>query len=416
MGNSTTPVAQGQPDSPKDISVLMEDAINALYSREDYSDRCKKYIRSTWNQFLAYCITNGYKVYLPEYKDSFISDFSKRTPPFKQSTVVSRTRNMKMLDLYVTNGTWTKGNLDPEFPFLKEFKEFMEAQDNRLKKYGYSEVTCICIHRQTSIILRLFQSEGLTKMNDIDSSHISLYIMSLKGHAKSSLRGELSGLRVILRNAYLLEYTKEDLSVQVPRFKLGQAQSKIKIWNSEEINKVLDTVDRSSPTGKRDAAFIIIASELGMRSKDICNLKLSDIDWEACSISFSQSKVRNANVLPLNEKVGQAIIDYLHVRPQTQCDYLFVKMAPPHEKMKSFNTAFQRYVHRSGVEVPRESHYGLHSHRATVITRLLEAGVSADVAFAFAGHSDRESLPNYVRLDIEHLRECALSFEDGELI
>ena len=58
----------------------------------------------------------------------------------------------------------------------------------------------------------------------------------------------------------------------------------------------------------------------------------------------------------------------------------------------------------------------MHSQRATVATRLLEAGVSPDDIFSFLGHSDRESLHNYIRMDIEHLRECALSFEGGEFV
>ena len=163
-------------------------------------------------------------------------------------------------------------------------------------------------------------------------------------------------------------------------------------------------------------AFITIAAELGVRSKDICNLKLSDIDWELCSISFVQSKTGKPNTLPLSEKVGSAIIDYLHIRPQTKCEYLFVSLNPPYGKMKSIHSAFHRYVARSGVKVPIHAHHGLHSLRATVATKLLSADVSPDIIFSFLGHSDRESLGHYIRLDIENLRECALSFEDGDLL
>lgn len=73
--------------------------------------------------------------------------------------------------------------------------------------------------------------------------------------------------------------------------------------------KLLDTVDRASLTGLRDAAFITIASELGMRNRDILNLKLSDFDWEQCSVTFVQSKTGRVNTLPINEKTGNAIID-----------------------------------------------------------------------------------------------------------
>lgn len=64
----------------------------------------------------------------------------------------------------------------------------------------------------------------------------------------------------------------------------------------------------------------------------------------------------------------------------------------------------------------RNAHHGLHSLRATVATKLLSADVSPDIIFSFLGHSDRESLGHYIRLDIENLRECALSFEDGDLL
>ena len=170
------------------------------------------------------------------------------------------------------------------------------------------------------------------------------------------------------------------------------------------------------PRVKRDYAFIIIAAELGVRSKDICDLKLSDIDWELCSISFVQSKTHKQNTLPLSEKVGSAIIDYLRIRPQTECEYLFVSLNPPYDKMKSIHSTFHRYVARSGVKVPMNAHHGLHSLRATVATKLLSADVSPDVIFSFLGHSDRETLGHYIRLDIENLRECALSFEDGDFI
>lgn len=197
------------------------------------------------------------------------------------------------------------------------------------------------------------------------------------------MRCELSRLRKFLSYLYLLGYTSENLAPHVPEYRLGQAQSIIKIWESEEINAVLETVNRASPKGKRDYAFITIAAELGVRSKDICNLKLSDIDWELCSISFVQSKTGKPNTLPLSEKVGSAIIDYLHIRPQTKCEYLFVSLNPPYGKMKSIHSAFHRYVARSGVKVPIHAHHGLHSLRATVATKLLSADVSPDIIFHF---------------------------------
>jgi len=398
------------------ISSLVEDATLFLESRGDYCKREVDYISGTWRQFKKYCESQGFESYGSECRDSYIQSLFAGDQPLKPRTIKRKEGNLKLLDSYARNGTWTKGALNPKQELSEEFSDFITAQDDLLTKRHYSEFSHKSVRKQTVAALKYFQDHGITKFQEITADRISDYAISLKGHAKSTMRGELSRIRQILHNAYLLELTDGDLSVCVPTYNLGQPQSKVKIWNSREIGQVLETVDRSNPKGLRDAAYITIASELGMRSKDIADLKLSDFDWEACSIAFTQSKTGKANPLPLNEKTGQAIIDYLKVRPETDCEYLFVNMNPPYDKMKSFNTSFDKYVSRSGVTIPAEAHHNLHSLRATVATRLLEEGVSPDDIVSFLGHSDRESLQNYIRMDIEHLRSCALSFEDGEFI
>ncbi len=387
-----------------------------ILKEQGYSLRSSEYTLLTWRQFQEFCDRNGYKTYLSSRKDEFIAELSNCTPPLRQSTIDRKAGSMKMLDLLAAKGTWEKGMLNPLQELLPEFRAFLDAQEEYLAKTGYSECTQKTMRDHVSVVMRYLQNAGVTKLAELNGSHISEYLLTLRGHAKSTVRGELSRLRKFLSYLYLLGYMSENLASHVPEYHLGQAQSMIKIWESDEINTVLDTVDRDSPKGKRDYAFITIAAELGVRSKDICDLKLSDIDWELCSISFVQSKTRNPNTLPLSEKVGSAIIDYLRIRPQTDCEYLFVNLKPPYDKMKSIHSTFHKYVERSKVKVPVNAHHGLHSLRATVATKLLSADVSPDVIFSFLGHSDRETLGHYIRLDIENLRECALSFEDGDLI
>lgn len=398
------------------VAELIKEASDSLGNRNDYSAKNAAYIMYTWKQFQDFCDSHGRHEYCDSCQDEFLGELNNQTPPLKPDTIRRKASHMKMLALFARDGFWNKKALSllPELP--PEFHEYLDVQEKHLIKTGRAEVTRQTMRDKTRRILRHFQSSGLSGLSEIDESYISSYLLSLTGHANSTIRCELSALRGVLSNLYLTGYTSDDLSVHVPRYRLGQSQSMVKIWESDEIRKVLEAVDRSSPKGKRDAAYITIAAELGVRSGDIRNLKCSDIDWELCSISFVQSKTNRLNVLPLNEKVGEAIIDYLRVRPQTDCEYLFVNLTPPYGQMTSFKTIFEQYVSRSGVKIPKNAHHGLHSLRATVATKLLAANVSPDTIFPFLGHSDRETLNHYLRMDIENLRECALSFEDGELI
>lgn len=267
---------------------LIKDIIDkgaVTLKEQGYSIRSSEYTLLTWKQFQEFCNKKGYETYLPSHKDEFITELGKCTPPLRQSTIDRKAGSMKMLDLLATKGTWGKGMLNPLQELLPEFNSFLDAQEEYLIKTGYSECTRETMRNYISVVMRYFQNAGITKLEELNSSHVSAYLLTLRGHAKSTVRCELSRLRKFLSYLYLLGYTSENLAPHVPEYRLGQAQSIIKIWESEEINAVLETVNRASPKGKRDYAFITIAAELGVRSKDICNLKLSDIDWELCSIN-----------------------------------------------------------------------------------------------------------------------------------
>lgn len=398
------------------IETVINNAITLLTKEKEYSKRTSKAVICTWMQFREFCINNEYNSYSTEAKNEFIHNIQNNKPTYKNGTIVSKIKNMQILDLIANHKNWSKGKLYPKPELSEEFSAFIEKQETFLKSRNYSVFSLETIQKQMKSMFYFFQNKGITDFKHIEKEHINMYIMSLKGHARSTLRGELSRVRQVFRNAYLLKFTTHDMSCYVPTFNLGHSQSKIKIWNSYEIHKLLNSIDKANPKGLRDTAIIVIASELGMRHRDIINLKLSDIDWEMCSITFIQSKTGKVNTLPVNEKIGNAIIDYLHIRPETDHDYLFVNFNPPYDKMKTFSSSFNEYVKRAGITVPTEAHHNMHSQRATVATRLLEAGVSPDDIFSFLGHSDRESLHNYIRMDIEHLRECALSFEDGEFV
>lgn len=397
------------------ITDLIAKATNTLYDLE-YSLRVIEYTVTTWKQFQKYCLQRQNLYYSFAMSEAFCNDLNSSNQLFKHETILRKISCMKKLDAFAKNQGFKKGIVKQKEPLPENFTAFLTAQDEMLIKKAYSESTRETAYNFCNGFMFFLQSVSLDKLSEITYELVSKYLLTLNGHAKSTIRGELSRLRQTLKYMYLLQYTSKDFSKEVPSYNLGQADSMSKIWNSKELEQVLQTVDKSSTKGKRDTAFILVASELGVRSADIRNLKLTDIDWESCSISFVQSKTGKPNVLPLSEKLGTAIINYLRVRPETDSPYLFVSLIPPYGQMVKFNTSFQKYVRRAGIEVKRDAHHGLHSLRATVATKLLAADVSPDVIVPFLGHSGNQTLHSYIRMDIENLRECALSFEDGELI
>ena len=152
----------------------------------------------TWKQFQEFCNKKGYETYLPSHKDEFITELGKCTPPLRQSTIDRKAGSMKMLDLLATKGTWGKGMLNPLQELLPEFNSFLDAQEEYLIKTGYSECTRETMRNYISVVMRYFQNAGITKLEELNSSHVSAYLLTLRGHAKSTVRFELSRLRKFL--------------------------------------------------------------------------------------------------------------------------------------------------------------------------------------------------------------------------
>ena len=101
-------------DSPTALKILIDEAAVELHSEKfRYAERTAHYIEVTWQQFLSYCHSRGLEKYLPKYKDEFLADLCSRTPALKASTIKRKDSHMKMLDMFIRNGTWEKGNLDP---------------------------------------------------------------------------------------------------------------------------------------------------------------------------------------------------------------------------------------------------------------------------------------------------------------
>lgn len=184
-------------DNPATVSIssLVEEATAFLRSRGDYCERIVSYISGTWRQFREYCESKGFESYLPECRDSFIKSLSISIPPLKPGTIKRKEGNLKMLDLYFRNGTWEKGALDSKPDLSGEFTGFITSQDDFLKKRHYSDFSREAIRKQTNGVLNYFQGQGIQKFSDITCDSISAYAVSLKGHARSTIRGELSRVR-----------------------------------------------------------------------------------------------------------------------------------------------------------------------------------------------------------------------------
>jgi len=194
------------------------------------------------------------------------------------------------------------------------------------------------------------------------------------------------------------------------------AKAKIdKVWSDDEIEHMLNSIDRANPVGKRDYAIMAIAANLGLRTSDIVSLKVDDFNWNQGTINIIQQKTKEPLSLPISEQIGKAVIDYwMNGRPKTSATELFVAHTLPYQKLNTtlLYHLFNKYYAHSGIKVPETRQHGLHSFRHSLASRLLEKDTPVNVISNILGHVDSNSAKSYLQVDVEKLRQCSLEVPD----
>ena len=251
------------------------------------------------------------------------------------------------------------------------------------------------------------------KVEKINAKTISEYAAGLSGYSKATATVHLAGLRFFFRFLYEKGYVKADVSPFVPRLHGATGEKIPHILSEDDVRKLLASIDRGNPIGKRNYAILLMAALLGMRDSDITNLTFSNLDWEKNSITFFQKKTSRMVKLPLLPAVGDALIDYLkYGRPQTDSNYVFVKHKAPFEKAVSFYCVMSVCISNAGISVGKNVSHGLHILRHTLASELVRQGEAYSTVSAILGHSGIGSTDAYTHIDLDGLLKCALELQE----
>lgn len=260
-------------------------------------------------------------------------------------------------------------------------------------------------------------SRKVSGIHDISAQIVSDYAASLQGESPVYTKHRLATLRFYFRFLKQKSILECDWSFAVPKVIAPKNLNVPALWSREELERLLKSIDRGSPAGKRDYAVILLVVQLGLRIADVSALRLDSLKWERNELEFIQHKTGNRVTQPLLEDVGWAIIDYIkYGRPKVESPFVFLTANAPYTPMKSgsIGCILDRHRARCGIEKKNGAVSGMHSLRHAMARRLLEQGTELSTVANIMGHTSYASTSPYLKVDIEDLRECALSL--GEVL
>jgi site-specific recombinase XerD len=351
---------------------------------------------------------------LPAHVESFIETWLRRQgrdySDLQRQAAARGIRNpiQQMLRLILDHENKKAGPLDPFADAVPSFFDFLRQER------GLRETTLVQYRHYLQRLQDYLQRVGQPLLPDLPLTAVSAFITeSGETIDKRSVQSLCSILKVFFRYLYRVGLMMRDLgnAIESPRrYSFANLPRSI-TWN--EVDQMLQEVDRRSVVGRRDYAILLLLVTYGLRAREVGALMLDDIDWKRDRLHIRGRKAEHSTVYPLTPIVGQALLDYLKHgrRPDTVERAVFFGAYAPYKPLSRVAVSMRAkwYLRKAGITVCRP---GSHTLRHTCVQRLVDSGFSLKTIGDFVGHRTPDATKIYAKVNIEALREVALG--DGE--
>ena len=216
-----------------------------------------------------------------------------------------------------------------------------------------------------------------------------------------------SALRLYLRHLAYRGLCVPDLDRAVPTAKNWRLASLPRHLEPDAVERLIASCDPESPGGRRDRAILLLLARLGLRARDVAELRLRDIDWSAATIAVC-GKGRREVRLPLPQDAGDALIAWLTgARPSVSGDTVFARLLPPFDPVSSsvVGGVVRRAIDRAGIENPPSR--GSHLLRHSAATAMLRGGATLDAIATVLRHRSTDTTAHYAKVDVAMLGDVA---------
>ena len=377
--------------------------------RMNYSKTTISTYRPHWNALLDFVEENGFEDFTLEIIEKFLCEKYSLTSYDETNTqnlprwlVNVVRRSVGVLYEYKCTGTIKRKQSHPKSETPECFLILTNAFLEYCIKRCNSERTIISKKKLINAFLWYLHDMGIKDISAVDSSQILSYLRTIASRTQRTIATTIGTLKQYFEFLNQEKYIETDISKRIPKPRHGMTGKLPNIWKSEQIERLLNSIDRSDPIGKRDYAILLLVTHLGLRESDVQNLKFENLHWQECCIRLIQSKTGRSLELPLEQEVGEAIIDYLkYGRPiQDKTQYVFVRHSAPFGKCNNYFHIMRKYLSADGIPFDREKSHGLHTLRYSLATKLLEHEVPIETISEILGHASVNTTKIYLHADL----------------
>ena len=177
-----------------------------------------------------------------------------------------------------------------------------------------------------------------------------------------------------------------------------------------ELDALLDTPDRSTWTGRRDHALILLAAQTGLRASELIALIPADIQPGTGAHVTTLGKGRKRRITPLTKETVAVLSAWISELGGTDTTPLFPARTGRPLTRDALARRLTKYSAQAAERCPSlgEKNVTPHVLRHTAAMRLLHAGIDISVIALWLGHEQIETTHKYLHADLA-IKEQALA-------
>ena len=278
----------------------------------------------------------------------------------------------------------------------------------------------LAAYRDTMRLLLAFAVQRTGKapsgleVDDLDAPLIGSFLDHLEAERGNGVRtrnARLAAIRSLFRFAALRHpehagTIERVLAIPPKRFQ----RNLVTFLTEPEVAALLAAPDRSSWTGRRDRALLMLATQTGLRASELTGLGCEDVHLGRGPHVDCVGKGRKQRITPLTGATVKVLGVWLDERGRRPGEPLF----PTRTGTSLSRDALERRIatHTASAVLACPSLAGkkvtAHVLRHTAAMRLLQAGVDTSVIALWLGHEQVQTTQIYLHADLE-IKERALA-------
>ncbi len=309
----------------------------------------------------------------------------------------------------------SKGLFDP-LVSVPIYQELLDGYLQWLRHYRHAADGTLEVraHSISRFLQWLGPQATAQRLASLTSESIETFFLSYaQAMGQSARRSMQAALRTFLRFCLYQGYIEHPLDRAVPILRTYKLSTVPRALSEEQAQKIIDAVDCSTNTGRRDYAILQLLHTYGVRGGQVRALRLEDIHWADNQILFRASKNGKDSLLPLSLQVGQSLLDYLRqARPRCSYPQVFITCRAPYHPLahsSSLSAIVDRYIRAAGINV---SSRGAHAFRHGFATRMVNKGYSLKAVADVLGHRHLSTTFIYTKVDFNALKQVALDWPE----